>query len=216
MPVEYVPPFFDPLSTEQLANTICEMFERQPLVPLASEVPKFLGSGLYAIYYRGTNVDLYKPLAGYQIPVYAGQGASSNSATGNKKKEADPVSRRLDDHRTSIIDGHLPIAEFRFRALLMPDVHANLGENALRVGYQPVWNRILTGFGGHEQGQKTRTGAKSRWDTVHPGRKRSFGSEPHDPAELSHQVKDHIVAQIEDYWDLGWPHPVVGDHAGPV
>ncbi|MFG2562407.1 Eco29kI family restriction endonuclease [Streptomyces sp. NPDC048496] len=206
MPSEYTPASFDPLSTEQIANTVCETFERQPLVSMTTEIPRFEGSGLYALYYRGVDVALYLPLAGLQIPVYVGQ-ATSNSATGARVRERFPLHSRLKQHRISIIEGGLPIDEFRFRALLLPDVHANLGENGLRVGYQPVWNSILTGFGSKEQGATTRQSRKSKWDTVHDGRRRTHGGVVHDVEALVLVVKAHIERRVDGYDALPWLHP---------
>ncbi|MFF5925762.1 Eco29kI family restriction endonuclease [Streptomyces hydrogenans] len=207
MPSEYTPESFDPLSTEQIANTICETFERQPLVSMTHEIPRFEGSGLYALYYRGASVDLYLPLATLQIPVYAGQALSSNSATGERVREHFPLHGRLKHHRTSIMEGGLPISEFRFRALLLPDVHADLGENGLRVGYQPLWNSKLKGFGSKEQGATTRQSKKSKWDTVHDGRRRTHGGVVHNAAALIVQAKAHIERQVNGYNALSWPHP---------
>ncbi|MGW0329057.1 Eco29kI family restriction endonuclease [Nocardia sp. NPDC003183] len=204
---KYSPESFDPLSTARLANTICEMLERQPLVSMEDEIPRFDGSGLYALYYRGDSIDLYRPLSKFQIPVYAGQARSSNSATGKTVGAARPVSSRLRSHRKSIMEGGLPIEEFRFRALLMPDVHADLGENGLRVGYQPVWNSKLTGFGSHEQGAATRKSGKSKWDTVHDGRSRTYGEVAHEPSELITAAMKHIEWQIAQYPCLPWQHP---------
>lgn len=209
MGTEYSPESFDPLSTTRLSNTICEMLERQPLVSMADEIPRFGGAGLYALYYRGDSVELYHPLAKLQIPVYAGQGRSSNSATGATVTVPRPVFSRLRVHRMSIIQGGLPIAEFRFRALLMPDVHADLGENGLRVGYQPVWNSLLKGFGSNEQGATTRKSGKTKWDTVHDGRSRTYGEVVHETDQLITAAKNHIEWQIEEYPRLLWQHPTV-------
>src|ERR1700677_170264 len=208
MPSEYTPAWFDPLSTGQIANTICQIFERQPLVSMVSEILRFDGPRLYALYYRGDGEDLYHPLADLQIPIYAGQALSSNSATGLKVQDRFPLHARLRKHRISIAEGGLALAEFRFRALLLPDVHADLGENALRVGYQPVWNSVLTGFGSNEQGSTTRQSKKTKWDTVHPGRRRSHGGEVHDSELLRAEVKAHIERQVNRYGALPWPHPV--------
>jgi hypothetical protein len=209
MPSEYTPASFDPLSTGQIANTVCETFERQPLVSLIHETPRFEGAGLYALYYRGTSVELYLPLADLQIPVYVGQ-ATSNSATGARVQERFPLHSRLKQHRLSIIEGGLPVAEFRFRALLLPDVHANLGENSLRVGYQPVWNSTLTGFGSKEQGGR-RQSNKSRWDTVHDGRRRTHGGVVHSGEALIAEVRAHIEQQVDGYDDLTWRHPAADE-----
>ncbi|MFC6091476.1 Eco29kI family restriction endonuclease [Saccharothrix lopnurensis] len=195
------------MSTEQISNTICETFERQPLVAMVHGLPNFEGAGLYAIYYRGISVELYRPLSKLQVPVYVGRARSSNSATGETLREKYPLYKRLKQHRTSIIEGGLPINEFRFRALLLPDVHTDLGENGLRVGYRPVWNSKLPGFGGHEQGATTRQGKKSKWDTVHDGRRRTHGGVVHDAESLILEVKAHVQQQVADYNYMPWPHP---------
>lgn len=202
----YEPMSFDPLSTERITNTICEMFERQPLVSMAKEIPRFEGAGLYAIYYLG-NSDPYKALANLQVPVYVGQSLSNNSSTGKKKDGLFPVCDRLRKHRVSIIDGGLLVDEFRFRALLMPDVHTNLGEKGLIRGYKPVWNSILTGFGSNEQGSATRKSKKSKWDTVHSGRRRTHGGVVHEVDELTSAVITRITEQAKEYESLPWPHP---------
>ncbi|MFD0203045.1 MULTISPECIES: Eco29kI family restriction endonuclease [Saccharothrix] len=206
MTVEYQPDHFDPLSTPLLQDTICRHFERQEPRTLAAELPRFEGSGLYAIYYVGSGHYLYSPLSSLTIPVYVGQSASHNSATG--RPVTNGVRRlwdRVNQHRRSIdACENLDVADFAVRLLRMPDVHANLGENGLRVEYQPVWNSILRGFGGHEQGSTTRTSARSKWDTLHPGRSRSYGSQPHDAAVLAEQVRRHIRRQIDTNSNITW------------
>jgi len=207
MTAAYTPESYDPLSTEQISNTICAMFERQPLVSMVHEIPRFDGAGLYALYYRGESVPLYLPLSELQIPVYVGKGAASNSATGAKATAWRPVYDRLRKHRRSMEEAGLPLREFRFRALLLPDVHANLGENGLRVGYQPVWNHTLTGFGGNEQGSSTRQSKKSKWDTVHDGRSRTHGGVVYQAEKLRAAAEAHIAKQVAEYSDLPWQHP---------
>ncbi|MEV7491926.1 Eco29kI family restriction endonuclease [Streptomyces anulatus] len=208
MTATYTPNSYDPLSTEQISHTICAMLERQPLVSMLHEIPRFDGAGLYALYYRGESVPLYRPLNELQIPVYAGQGAASNSATGAKTTARRPVYDRLRKHRRSMEEANLPLWEFRFRALLLPDVHANLGENGLRVGYQPVWNHTLTGLGGNEQGSSTRQSKKSKWDTVHDGRSRTHGGVVHEADKLLADAEAHIAKQVAAYDKLPWQHPV--------
>jgi hypothetical protein len=212
----YEPDFFDPLSTERLTNVICDAFEHQPLVPMVDELPRFSGSGLYAIYYRGESIAFYAPLKDYQIPVYVGQSVSNNSNTGKSVKSSTPLHERMTQHRTSISDTELPLEEFYFRALRTPDIHANLGEKGLISAYQPVWNAILRGFGSNEQGSKTRQSAKSKWDTVHKGRKRTFGSEPHASEKLVTEVEAHILERIAAYDDRPWRRISTGMAEAPV
>jgi len=200
----FQPAFFDPLSTDQLTRIICRQFEEQEPVSLANPLPLFTGAGLYAIYYQGDSVKLYRPLNQLAIPVYAGQARATNSATGRTAGKARPLMDRVQQHRESIEGGGLPIGEFSVRLLLMPDVHIDMGENGLRVGYQPVWNSILSGFGSHEQGSTTRQSKRSKWDTVHPGRARTYGGSAHDRDELVSRCEFAIIRQVLLYDSLPW------------
>jgi hypothetical protein len=192
------------MDTEHVTAAICQELERQPLIPLEPLIDRFDGSGLYAIYYNGQTVALYLPLSGTKIPVYVGQARSHSSATGLAVSEARPLWGRVRDHHASIDGSGIPAAEFGVRLLRLPDVHANLGENGLRVFYKPVWNAILTGFGSHEQGSSTRRGARSKWDTVHPGRSRTFGADRHDRDVLVEAVQEHIASQLASYASAPW------------
>lgn len=194
---EFRPAFFDPLSTAELTAIICSKFEEQPALPL-SGVPEFTGAGLYAIYYVGNAVDLYRSLVPSKIPVYVGSAQSHNSATGIGVRLKRPLSARVRQHAKSINEGGLDITEFAVRLLLMPDVHIDLGENGLRVGYQPVWNSVLTGFGSNEQGRSTRRSARTRWDTVHEGRNRTYGATPYNREELIAKVRAKIEQQLRE------------------
>ncbi|MEU8118646.1 Eco29kI family restriction endonuclease [Spirillospora sp. NPDC049024] len=204
---DYRPAAFDPMDTENITAVVCRELERQPLVPLDPEIPRFEGSGLYAIYYAGTSHPLYAPLAPHVIPVYAGQSLSHNSATGTATRSKNPLWLRVRGHTRSIAGGGLSTADFGVRLLLVPDVHADLGENGLRVGYQPVWNAILNGFGSNEQGPTTRKSARTKWDTVHPGRNRSYGATTHDRDELVARAQAHIAAQVTNVAAIPWRRP---------
>lgn len=201
---QFKPAYFDPLSTKQLTRIICRQFEEQPSLTLEVDLASFQGPGLYAIYYEGDSVKLYEPLSGLRIPLYVGQSRSTNSATGRTNPKARPLFSRIRQHRTSIAEGGLPIEEFAVRLLSLPDVHIDLGENGLRVGYEPVWNAILNGFGSHEQGSSTRQSSRSKWDTVHSGRSRTFGQSKWDREELIEQAAAAIQVQIDGYKDLPW------------
>lgn len=201
---DYAPAYYDPMDTEHVTAAICRELERQPLIPLAPIIGRFDGSGLYAIYYDSQAVPLYRPLSGRRIPVYFGQALSHNSSTGVVVWEPRPLWGRVRDHHASVDGSDLPAAEFGVRLLRLPDVHADLGENGLRVFYKPVWNAILTGFGSHEQGSSTRQGARSKWDTVHPGRNRTFGADRHDNDRLTQAVRKHVAAQLASYGAAPW------------
>jgi len=192
---DFSPEEFDPLSTKDLTAIICRKFEEQRPHGLAN-LPHFTRAGLYAIYYAGTTRDLYVPLSGLLIPLYVGSAQQHNSATGASAPTSSPLWKRVHDHEVSIDQSDLDISEFQVRLLLMPDVHIDLGENGLRVGYKPVWNSVLTGFGSREQGSTTRQGKQSKWDAVHPGRARTHGSQRDDRTELIDAAADLIDRQV--------------------
>ncbi|MEU3452874.1 Eco29kI family restriction endonuclease [Micromonospora sp. NPDC006766] len=179
--------------------------------PLFEELSRFDGSGLYAIYCIAEGTGLYDPLILLDIPVYVGKSHSHSSATGRPANTSHPLWARVGQHRQSISEAHnLRLEQFGVRLLRTPDVHCDLGENGLRVGYQPAWNSELTGFGSNEQGSSTRRSARSRWDTVHPGRRRSFGAEPHDPDDLRTRVRRHVAQQVANCHLLPWRNHKIG------
>jgi hypothetical protein len=123
------PRYFDPLSTPELTSTIRRVFEDEPLLPLPPDA--FEGWGLYAIYYSGDSVNLYRPLAGpeLKIPLYVGRARRTSTSRGAESSRAQ-LRNRLVHHSESISGGGLPLDEFRCRVLLMDDVHINMGEGA--------------------------------------------------------------------------------------
>jgi hypothetical protein len=201
----YQPAYYDPLGTENVTAAICRELERQPLTLLTPSLDRFEGSGLYAIYYHGRDFDLYAPLTGHKIPVYVGQALSHNSATGTAISDRSPLWRRIQEHSESIDEAdNLDLGDFGVRLLLLPDVHADLGENGLRVFYRPVWNAILRGFGSHEQGPSTRQSRRSAWDTIHPGRNRTFGASDRDSIPLLVKAEQHIRDQLSRDATVPW------------
>lgn len=203
-PEPYVPASYDPMNTESVSAAICRELERQPLVRLPPDIPQFDGSGLYAIYYTGESVDIYNPLAALNIPVYVGKSNAHNGSTGKRTSAPQRLWRRVCEHHASIVGAGLPIDEFRSRFLLLPDVHNGLGERGLLVNYRPVWNDVLNGFGSREQGSTTRQSSRSKWDTVHRGRARTFGKEKHSRESLEESLRVRISQQVEEYGRAPW------------
>ena len=115
----------------------------------------FDGPGVYTIYYDGT----FAPYAGLgERPIYVGK------ADGR-------LHSRLTDHAGSIDAArNLALPDFGCRWLVIEPVWIGLTEQILIGRYDPVWNRVLKGFGNHHQGGGRRGQARSLWDTMHPGR----------------------------------------------
>ncbi|WP_100464016.1 Eco29kI family restriction endonuclease [Mycobacteroides abscessus] len=175
------PAYFDPLSTEGLTNVVCAQFERSPRWNLTENLPAFSGDGLYALYFVGKS-KLYGALSGTTVPLYIGK------STG--------VRNRINRHRRMIGATQLAIEDFAVGALLMPKFFVALGEKGLEDGYQPVWNVLLTGFGGNIQGIR-RDSSPSKWDTLHPGRYVESGPSEFDPETLAADVAEAAAVQVQ-------------------
>ena len=67
--------------------------------------------------------------------------------------------------------GDLKIEDFYYRALPVDDVWIRVGESALIERFKPLWNVVVDGFGNNPQGRGRKNQERSRWDTLHPGRK---------------------------------------------
>ena len=160
---------YDPLSYESLAKNVVSELLSRPLNPLPPEV--FQGPGVYAIYYREP-LDYVDDLA--EVPIYVGKAVPAGTRKGGKARspvEERPLHRRLREHAKSVGQAEDLILEAaRCRHLPVYPVWISLAERFLLTEFQPVWNTLLDGFGNHDPGRGRRASARSRWDTVHPGR----------------------------------------------
>lgn len=58
--------------------------------------------------------------------------------------------------------------------------------------FDPLWNRILDGFGNNPTGTPRSGQAISKWDQFHSGRRRGSGDGRVDLAVLSQHVSDYF------------------------
>lgn len=140
---------------------------------------KFIGSGVYAIYYTGDN-ELYTAISSrnrlaYNLPIYIGKAIPSGARRGQGGKEGRSLSKRLGEHAKSIqsVDG-LSIKDFQCRFVIIPHEEEALippVESALIKEYNPLWNACVDGFGNHDPGGGRYNQARSQWDIIHRGRK---------------------------------------------
>jgi hypothetical protein len=205
---DYTP--YNPLDDENLAQNVADALEREPVHLMPPE--RFQGPGLYAIYYIGNN-ELYAPLSElstrdgspedkglgpFAVPIYVGKAAASGSRKGNSRKSKTELYRRLQEHSTSIkkATGTLDIRDFRVRYLRVKDIWIPLGEYGLINRYQPLWNRVIDGFGNHDQGSGRNKQVRSPWDMIHPGRAFAAKLAPHpDGVErISERVREAVNA----------------------
>ena len=145
---------------------------------------RFVGAGVYALYYIG-NFPLYADVVKHNIenkfkwPLYVGKAVPEGSRRGGFGLGASPgtvLRKRIREHETSIAEAsNLDLADFYCRYLAVEDIWIPLGESLLIQMLQPVWNRVLDGFGIHKPGENRGRQACSLWDTVHPGRSVAAG-----------------------------------------
>lgn len=168
---------FNPLDKKQLGETVAQALLRQGVQPLG-ELRKFIGAGIYAIYYTG-NFPAYQPIAQansggrFLAPIYAGKAIPAGGRTGSTEKTQSKPSlfERLRIHqRTVEAVNNLDLADFHYRCLVVDDIWIPLGETLLITKTTPIWNKILAGFGNNDPGSGRHKGKRSRWDVLHPGR----------------------------------------------
>ena len=114
--------------------------------------PRFLGAGVYALYYTGSN-PLYAPLAqanrlSYDIPIYVGkavprgwrQGRVSDSAL----NQSNELHSRMGEHTRNIeIGAGLNVADFACRFVIFEDTGSDMIstiEAALIKQFRPLCN----------------------------------------------------------------------------
>lgn len=140
---------------------------------------KFIGSGIYAVYYIGTN-ELYSSISNvnrlaYNLPIYVGKAIPTGGRKGQGSKESASLYKRIGEHAKSIqAVASLELADFRCRFILVPHEEDGLIapiESAIIKAYNPLWNAWVDGFGNHDPGEGRQGQAKSQWDVIHPGRK---------------------------------------------
>lgn len=191
---------YNPLDKEHLAGSIGDALLAKPCGPLPPE-STFLGAGIYAIYYSGP-FPAYAPFSSEECdsPIYVGKAIPAGGSTGfDLVAEVGPVLYgRLREHADSVTAAeNLELSDFKCRYLVTDSIWIPLGESLLISSFRPAWNKPLTGFGNHDPGGKRRTGTRSRWDTVHPGRWWAWVEEATPRPETADQLLELLDPQRE-------------------
>jgi Eco29kI restriction endonuclease len=164
---------FDPSNPKVVGRFVALAMVAQDRHPLA-DIPKFYGSGVYAIYYTGA-FSAYQPISGTETPIYVGQASPSVSNARTPMEQGAKLCTRLNDHRKNIgkAMSTLDLADFEFRSLVVQSGWETAAEDYLIHLFRPIWNsetNILYGLGKHGDSAATRANKRSPWDTLHPGR----------------------------------------------
>ena len=174
---------YNPLAKENLGKSVADALLERGIGPLPPG-EKFIAAGIYAIYYDGP-FKAYARLVGKnrtaakfgsaQIPIYIGKAVPAGARKGGFGLGASPglvLYNRLCEHADSVREAKstLKPGEFRCRYLAVEDIWIPLGESMLIEMFDPLWNKVLDGFGNHDPGKGRYSQQRSFWDVVHPGR----------------------------------------------
>ena len=192
---------YNPLQKRNLAESIARAI--LDLAPKSlSETDDLGGAGVYIIYYTGDS-PLYKPIAAknkdgqFNQPIYIGKaipkgGRKGGFADDDSASRGNALRDRLGQHHDSIKQAeNLKIGDFKYRALVVDEIFIPLGENMLIEQFQPVWNRVIDGFGNKDPGVRRKDQYRSPWDVIHPGRKfaEKLGENPIAPEKYVEALK---------------------------
>lgn len=160
---------YNPLARQNLGKSVADALLERSLGPLPP-AERFIAAGIYTIYYNGP-FKLYAPLVEKnkadakkglaEAPIYIGKAIPAGARKGGVGVGAAPglvLYNRLCEHADSIQEAHstLSINYFRCRYLAVEDIWIPLGESMLIEMFNPLWNRVLDGFGNHDPGEVSR------------------------------------------------------------
>jgi hypothetical protein len=191
---------FNPLDKRHLGESVGQAMLRQPVRPLV-ELKAFDGAGIYAIYYLG-DFPAYEAIVDrnrdgrFLSPIYVGKAVPKGARKGGDL-EASPgrvLYSRLVQHKRSIEESsNLEITDFYYRFLIVDDIWIPLGESLLIAKFDPLWNKLIDGFGNHDPGKGRHAGLRPRWDVLHPGRSWADSCKPRK------ETAEQIVVEARDY-----------------
>jgi len=199
-PVAQPTSVFDPSNPKVVGRFVALAMVAQDRHPL-SDIPKFYGSGVYAIYYKGS-YPAYRPISGTETPIYVGQASPSVSNARTPAEQGAKLSGRLNDHRKNIrkVASTLDLADFEFRSLVVQSGWETAAEDYLIHLFRPIWNsetNILYGLGKHGDSAATRGNKRSPWDTFHPGR--IWAAATKEDAKSVGQINAELCAHFEEH-----------------
>ena len=165
--------------------------------------PKFVGAGVYCLYYSG-NFPLYSKLREtnleeWNIPIYVGKAVPKGARKGEAVLDPRPghaLYNRLHQHSKSLSAAtNLSLTDFRCRFLVVEDIWIALGEATLVQHFRPLWNVVVDGFGNNDPGSGRYAQVRSQWDTLHPGRSWALKCQQRveDPETLENKVESHNI-----------------------
>jgi Eco29kI restriction endonuclease len=199
---------YNPLDKTNLGISVRDALLKQPVVAMAPPPDRFNGAGIYAIYYTG-DFQPYRQIATlnrdgkFSQPIYVGKAVPAGARKGGTKndlnKPSTKLQERLRQHANSIRSAvNLLVEDFVFRYLTVDDIWIPLGETYMIDAFEPVWNKVVEGFGIHTPGKRRKGQYTSAWDTLHPGR--TFVQDLELPPNP--KTATQIIGEVENYLAL--------------
>ncbi|MET8697364.1 Eco29kI family restriction endonuclease [Kitasatospora sp. NPDC004723] len=197
---------FNPLRRENLFRSVQWALQSAAPVNLADPLPRFAGSGLYALYYAGPH-ELYTPISSELCgaPVFVGSALpggrrSYRAEDGHVRGDESPVWRRLAEHHRKLeACTDLDPGDFRVRFLLTDELFIEPAADLTIRDHRPVWNVLLDGFGVHAPGSVRASRAlRPRWHEVHQGIAWAdqMQPQPDGAAVLRDAVRTHLASSV--------------------
>lgn len=205
-PVHQPDAVFNPSNPKTIGRFISIALIAQEMIPLA-DVQPFYGSGIYAIYYKGS-FPLYAALSSSETPIYVGKADPATSVAQDPKEQECRLARRLSDHRKNIrkAESTLSINDFYCRWLVVSSGWESAAESYMINLFKPIWNKetkVVVGFGKHGDSAETRSNKRSPWDTLHPARAWAMDESLEDK-----KTEEQISTEIQQHFEL---NPVFRD-----
>lgn len=191
---------FNPLDKRHLGESVGQAMLRQPVIPM-NDLSGFAGAGIYAIYYGG-DFPAYEAIArknqgqDFVAPIYIGKAVPKGSRKGGdlKASTGKALCNRLTQHKRSLEEAiNLSVRDFECRYLIVDDIWIPLGESLLIARFNPLWNKLIDGFGNHDPGKGRHAGLRPRWDVLHPGRPWADRCKPRE------ETAEQIIGETVDY-----------------
>ncbi len=192
---------YNPLDKLNLGKSVVEALLVLPATSIET-VATFEGAGIYAIYYHGS-FEPYQAIAGGDMaslenPIYVGKAVPSGARKGANLTTSSGgrwLFNRILEHRDTIKAAqNLDANDFYVRYLVVDDIWIPLGEALLISTFNPVWNRLIDGFGNHDPGAGRYNGLRPLWDVLHPGRAWA------DKCKARSETREEIGRRIIDYF----------------
>jgi len=173
-------------------------FDRLPLEEAGAN--RFFGSGIYAIYYMGTEIPGYQPLSVSETPIYVGKAVPDDREAESTEQQGPALWKRLREHLKSIRLGGLKSSEFEVRYATVQSGMESAVEDFMIHFFKPIWNKeikVCFGIGKHGDAATTRANKRSPWDTMHPGRAWADATSEDQSSRMEIEAK--IAAHFESH-----------------